>query len=92
MKTTLAQWGLGLRKQFALILSNPNGAGSIPAPNPTNKMKLFKSSEHYKNAAHTKLVQALQAVVDAYGHKDSLLIDQCKDALKSAGIFPKKPC
>jgi hypothetical protein len=55
-------------------------------------MKLFKSSEHYKNAAHTKLVQALQAVVDAYGHKDSLLIDQCKDALKSAGIFPKKPC
>jgi hypothetical protein len=55
-------------------------------------MKLFKSSEHYKNAAHTKLVQALQAVVDAYGHKDSLLIDQCKDALKSAGIFPKKHC
>jgi len=55
------------------------------------QMKLFKSSEHYKNASHTKLVAALQAVVDAYGNKDSLLIDQCKDALKSAGIFPKKP-
>jgi len=68
------------------------GAGSTTAPLPNKKMKLFKSSEHYKNASHTKLVQALQAVVDAYGHKDSLLIDQCKDALKAAGIFPKKPC
>jgi hypothetical protein len=57
-----------------------------------NQMKLFKSSEHYKNASHTKLVQALQAVVDAYGHKDSMLIDQCKDALRTAGIFPKKHC
>jgi hypothetical protein len=61
-----------------------------PSPhNPTKQMK-FKSSTHYKNASHTKLVQALQAVIDAYGHKDSLLIDQCKDALKSAGIFSKK--
>jgi hypothetical protein len=50
-----------------------------------HKQKPFRVRETYlANPALAKCVQALQAVVDAYGSSDSLLAAQCKDALKEA--------
>ena len=50
-----------------------------------HKQKPFRVRETYMaNPAFTKCVQALQAVVDAYGASDSLLAAQCRDALKEA--------
>jgi hypothetical protein len=50
-----------------------------------HKQKPFRVRETYlANPSFTKCVQALQAVVDAYGSTDSLLAAQCRDALKEA--------
>jgi hypothetical protein len=50
-----------------------------------HKQKPFRVRETYlTNPSFTKCVQALQAVVDAYGSTDSLLAAQCRDALKEA--------
>jgi hypothetical protein len=57
-----------------------------------HKQKPFRVQETYlANPALTKCVQALQAVVDAYGSTDSLLAAQCRDALKSAMNISKYP-
>jgi len=57
-----------------------------------HKQKPFRARETYMaNPAFNKCVQALQAVVDAYGSSDSLLAAQCKDALKNPGVWGRAP-
>ena len=57
-----------------------------------HRQKPFRVRETYlANPSFTKCVQALQAVVDAYGSTDSLLAAQCRDALKEAKNISKYP-
>lgn len=73
----------------------PAGTGSIPFPAilplRTYQTQFYGLSRANAGGPATKLkpsaadlLDAVQAIVDAFGDQDSLLIDQCKSALRKA--------